>query len=41
VRDVLNEGDEVLVKVLDIDQQGKIKLSRKEAMKGKQTPVNR
>lgn len=41
VRDVLNEGDEVLVKVLDIDQQGKIKLSRKEAMKGNQTPVNR
>jgi polyribonucleotide nucleotidyltransferase len=41
VRDVLNEGDEVLVKVLDIDQQGKIKLSRKEAMKGSQTPVNR
>jgi hypothetical protein len=29
----------VLVKVLDIDQQGKIKLSRKEAMKGNQTPV--
>jgi polyribonucleotide nucleotidyltransferase len=41
VRDVLNEGDEVLVKVLDIDQQGKIKLSRKEAMKSKQPPVNR
>jgi len=41
VRDVLNEGDEVLVKVLDIDQQGKIKLSRKEAMKGNQTPVNK
>jgi polyribonucleotide nucleotidyltransferase len=41
VRDVLNEGDEVLVKVLDIDQQGKIKLSRKEAMKGNQTPINR
>jgi polyribonucleotide nucleotidyltransferase len=33
VRDVLNEGDEVLVKVLDIDSQGKIKLSRKEALK--------
>ena len=32
VNDVLNEGDEVLVKVLDIDRQGKIKLSRKEAL---------
>jgi len=33
VRDVLNEGDEVLVKVLEIDQQGKIRLSRKAALK--------
>jgi polyribonucleotide nucleotidyltransferase len=32
VRDVLNEGDKVLVKVLDIDAQGKIRLSRKEAL---------
>ncbi|HHL39013.1 MAG TPA: polyribonucleotide nucleotidyltransferase [Deltaproteobacteria bacterium] len=32
VRDVLNEGDEVLVKVLDIDRDGKIRLSRKEAL---------
>ena len=32
VNDVLNEGDEVLVKVLEIDRQGKIKLSRKEAL---------
>ncbi|MBE9504185.1 MAG: polyribonucleotide nucleotidyltransferase [Proteobacteria bacterium] len=32
VTDILNEGDEVLVKVLDIDRQGKIKLSRKEAL---------
>ena len=32
VRDVLNEGDEVLVKVLDIDRNGKIRLSRKEAL---------
>ena len=32
VRDVLNEGDEVMVKVLEIDKQGKIKLSRKEAL---------
>ncbi|MBI2358810.1 MAG: S1 RNA-binding domain-containing protein, partial [Deltaproteobacteria bacterium] len=32
VTDVLKEGDEVLVKVLEIDRQGKIKLSRKEAL---------
>jgi len=32
VTDILKEGDEVLVKVLDIDRQGKIKLSRKEAL---------
>ncbi|HWV38154.1 MAG TPA: polyribonucleotide nucleotidyltransferase [Vulgatibacter sp.] len=33
VTDVLNEGDEVLVKVVSIDRQGKIRLSRKEALK--------
>lgn len=32
VTDVLQEGDEVWVKVLDVDRQGKIRLSRKEAM---------
>ena len=32
VTDVLNEGDEVLVKVVSIDKTGKIRLSRKEAM---------
>jgi polyribonucleotide nucleotidyltransferase len=32
VRDVLSEGDEVLVKVLEIDRSGKIRLSRKEAL---------
>jgi polyribonucleotide nucleotidyltransferase len=32
VRDVLKEGDTVMVKVLEIDKQGKIKLSRKEAL---------
>ncbi|MFC1579289.1 polyribonucleotide nucleotidyltransferase [Thermodesulfobacteriota bacterium] len=32
VTDVLNEGDEVLVKVLDIDKNGKISLSRKDAL---------
>jgi polyribonucleotide nucleotidyltransferase len=33
VSDVLSEGDEVLVKVLSIDRQGKIRLSRKEALR--------
>lgn len=33
VSDELKEGDEVLVKVLEIDRQGKIRLSRKEAMR--------
>jgi polyribonucleotide nucleotidyltransferase len=33
VTDELKEGDEVLVKVLEIDRQGKIRLSRKEAMR--------
>jgi polyribonucleotide nucleotidyltransferase len=32
VTDVLNEGDEVLVRVIDIDRSGKIRLSRKEAL---------
>jgi polyribonucleotide nucleotidyltransferase len=32
VTDILNEGDEVMVKVLDVDRQGKIRLSRKEAL---------
>jgi polyribonucleotide nucleotidyltransferase len=32
VSDVLKEGDEVTVKVLEVDKQGKIRLSRKEAM---------
>jgi polyribonucleotide nucleotidyltransferase len=32
VSDVLKEGDEVKVKVLEVDKQGKIRLSRKEAM---------
>jgi len=33
VSDVLQEGDEVLVKVVSIDRQGKIRLSRKEALR--------
>jgi polyribonucleotide nucleotidyltransferase len=32
VTDILNEGDRVLVKCIGIDKQGKIKLSRKEAL---------
>ncbi|MBM7644394.1 polyribonucleotide nucleotidyltransferase [Scopulibacillus daqui] len=33
VEDVVNIGDEVLVKVIDIDKQGRVKLSRKQAIK--------
>jgi polyribonucleotide nucleotidyltransferase len=32
VSDVLKEGDEILVKVLEIDRQGKIRLSQREAV---------
>lgn len=32
VTDILQEGDEVMVKVLEMDKQGKIRLSRKEAL---------
>jgi len=32
VTDILTEGDKVAVKVLEIDKQGKIRLSRKEAL---------
>ena len=32
VTDILSEGDEVMVKVLEIDKQGKIRLSRKDAL---------
>ena len=32
VEDVLEEGDEVLVKVVSVDRAGKIRLSRKEAL---------
>ncbi len=32
VSDVLQEGEEVLVKVISVDRQGKIRLSRKEAL---------
>jgi polyribonucleotide nucleotidyltransferase len=33
VSDVVKEGDEIMVKVLEIDRQGKIRLSRKDAMR--------
>jgi len=33
VTDILKEGDKVLVKVIDIDPQGRIRLSRKAALK--------
>ena len=32
VRDVLKEGEQVRVKVLEVDRSGKIRLSRREAM---------
>jgi polyribonucleotide nucleotidyltransferase len=32
VTDEVKEGDEILVKVIEVDRQGKIRLSRKEAM---------
>lgn len=37
VEDIIREGDEVLVKVVSIDRQGKIRLSRKEALGQKVT----
>jgi len=32
VSDVVKEGDEVMVRVIDIDRQGRIRLSRKDAL---------
>ncbi len=37
VEDVLSEGDEVMVKVIDIDKNGKIRLSRKEILASEET----
>ena len=37
VSDVINEGEQVLVKCIGVDKQGKIKLSRKEAL-GQKAP---
>ncbi len=39
VTDILKEGDEVEVKVLDIDRQGKIRLSRKALLEGYEPPA--
>jgi polyribonucleotide nucleotidyltransferase len=33
VSDVLKEGEEVMVKVLEIDKQGRVKLSRREVLR--------
>ena len=38
VSDVLKEGEEVMVKVLEIDKQGRIKLSRREALREAKEP---
>lgn len=37
VTDILKEGEEVMVKLLEVDRQGKMKLSRKEALGKKPT----
>ena len=34
VTDIVHEGDEIQVRVLDIDRQGRIRLSRKDALPG-------
>lgn len=39
VEDVLAEGDEVMVKVIDVDKNGKIRLSRKEVMQSEAPQV--
>ncbi len=38
VTDILKEGDEVMVKVLDVDRQGKIRLSRKALLEAPEAP---
>ncbi|MEK7286511.1 MAG: polyribonucleotide nucleotidyltransferase [Nitrospirota bacterium] len=40
VTDIVKEGDEVTVKVLEIDKQGKIRLSRKELLPKPAAPTN-
>ncbi|MGE5422174.1 MAG: polyribonucleotide nucleotidyltransferase [Ignavibacteriales bacterium] len=39
VRDVVDLGDEIMVKVTEIDSQGRINLSRKEAMRQTEKPT--
>jgi polyribonucleotide nucleotidyltransferase len=39
VEDVLREGDQVLVKVLEVDPSGKIRLSRRAALKDPEAPA--
>ncbi len=34
VEDVVSEGDEIMVKIIEIDRQGRVNLSRKEALLG-------
>ena len=33
VEDVVSVGDEIMVKVMEVDRQGRINLSRKDAMR--------
>jgi predicted RNA-binding protein with RPS1 domain len=40
VTDVLNEGDEVVVKCINVDSDGKIRLSRREALRDEPTDIN-
>jgi polyribonucleotide nucleotidyltransferase len=41
VTDELNEGDEVTVKVIEIDKTGRIRLSRKEALREQEADTNK
>ena len=41
VTDELNEGDEVTVKVIEIDKMGRIRLSRKEALREQEAEKNK
>ncbi len=40
VEDVVSVGDEILVKVVEVDKQGRINLSRKDAMPNNEAEVN-
>ena len=40
VSDELSEGEQVMVKVLEIDRQGKVRLSRKEALSESEVPAS-